>query len=182
MWGDYWGYFLLYGKDTRSSVYLDGADLANIFSSGVRPEWMETNYESIPSYLGRLNVVGLFPTTLGLVSLIFAFSLLLSKDSPQAGTTSHKELACLLLFTIVTSIAGYGWFLIMYPNPGKGDTIKATYMLQAFLFVSLLVGLLLRHLEVRLNRLYRLALAGLGVCFCHNIPALVTRYTLLGLY
>lgn len=44
------------------------------------------------------------------------------------------------LIFILSTLALYLRFLMNYPNRGIGDTVKATYMLQAYPFVALLVG------------------------------------------
>jgi hypothetical protein len=43
------------------------------------------------------------------------------------------------------SVVGYLWFLIRYPSPNKGDTIKATYLLHIMPIVGICVGLLLEE-------------------------------------
>jgi hypothetical protein len=74
---------------------------------------------------------------------------------------------------------GYMWFLIMYPNLGKGDTIKATYTLHIFPYLGLLFADLLRKIRRKAELVYWVIMVGLGLCFLHNLPASVTHYHFL---
>ncbi len=175
LWGDYWGYFTVYGRDTRNSTYVAGSDLEQIIAKG-SPDWLETNYKSMGAYLGRVNLVSIFPSTLALVALFFAIKRIFplrTKDGPIA-QRSIPDLY--LLFLIGVTLAGYFWFLILYPNIGKGDTIKATYVLQIFPIVAILVGILVAQVRQKSRLIYRLILIGLGFVFVHHILALVTHY------
>jgi hypothetical protein len=73
-------------------------------------------------------------------------------------------------------MAGYFWFLIKYPNPGKGDTIKATYVLHVAPFVAILVGGLLDCIKRKSDGYYRLMVGALLICGVHNLLTMVTRY------
>lgn len=179
LWGDYWGYFTIYGINTRKPMFfLNGYSINQIFSKGSRPEWLETNYETIGAYLGRVNLISTFPSVLVLVSLVIAAMGILQRHSNDSLIARRREIYSFLLLAIVTTMVGYFWFLIMYPNIGKGDTIKATYVLQVFPFIAILVGILLEHVKKRSQFLYRLILGGLGFSFVHNIFAMLTHYQL----
>ena len=41
-------------------------------------------------------------------------------------------------FVVVVSLVGYMWFVIRYPSLGKGDTIKAIYLLHIFPSLAIL--------------------------------------------
>jgi len=178
VWGDYWGYFTLYGIDTRMRTFVNGYYLDQVLSTGSRPHWLETNYDTIGAYLGRVNLVSIFPSVLGLVALVFGSIGLTRRSSHELFTTNQKEITGFLLLAIATSMGGYFWFLIMYPNIGKGDTIKATYMLQVFPFLAILVGNLLEHFNKKKHFLYLFVLGCLILSFAHNIFAMVTHYSL----
>lgn len=176
LWGDYWGYFTIYGIDTRNSRFVNGRLIQKIFSKGTRPDWLETNYKTIGAYLGRVNLISTFPSALALISLIFAGMGILQSRRSKPIVARQRELYFFLLLIISTSIAGYFWFLIKYPNIGKGDTIKATYMSQILPFVAILVGILIEHVKRSSQFLYRLTLGGLCFSFVHNIFTMITHY------
>jgi hypothetical protein len=177
-WGDYWGYFTLYGIDTRVRTFVNGYDLYQVLSTGSRPDWLETNYDTVGAYLGRVNLVSIFPSALGLLALVFGSIGVVRRRSHELFTTSQKESTGFLLLAIATSVGGYLWFLIMYPSIGTGDTIKATYMLQVFPFLSILVGNLLEYFNRKNHILYLFVLGCLVLTFAHNIFAMVTHYSL----
>jgi hypothetical protein len=178
LWGDYWCYFVIYARDTRTSEWIDGSSLNQILSQGRIPDWMETNYETASAFLGRVNLVSIFPSAVALASLAAAVLGMLrgGGDDPLI---AHGRVICgFLLLTIGITMAGYFWFLIMYPNIEKGDTIKATYALHVFPFVAILAGIFLEHARNRSLIFYRLTLVGLYLCFVHNCFAMLTRYRL----
>jgi hypothetical protein len=177
-WGDYWGYFTLYGIDTRARTFVNGYDLDQVLSSGSRPPWLETNYDTIGAYLGRVNLVSIFPSALGLLALVSSSIGIMRRSSHDRFTTHQKECTGFLLLTIATSMGGYLWFLIMYPSIGKGDTVKATYMLQVFPVLAIVVGNLLEQFNKKHHILYLFVLGCLIVTFAHNIFAMVTHYSL----
>ncbi|MFN2230436.1 MAG: hypothetical protein ACK2VA_11755 [Anaerolineae bacterium] len=176
VWGDYWGYFSVYGRDTRSGTFLDGPALYRVLSQDGHPDWLETNYEAQGAYLGRVNLVALFPTAIALLSLVAGAAAMLRARAPGAPDAPPRSAYAFLLLAIGTVVTGYLWFLIMYPSPGKGDTIKASFVLHAFPYVALLVGLLLARVRNRSRALYGLILGGLGLTFIHNVPAMLTHY------
>jgi hypothetical protein len=81
-----------------------------------------------------------------------------------------------MLLLVTSAYAGYFWFLVSYPSPDKGNTIKATYMLHTFPFVAVLVGCLLERLRDTSLRLRLVAAVLLVATFLHNLPAMVTRF------
>src|SRR5262249_23533792 len=177
-WGDYWGYFTLYGIDTRGGTFVNGYDLNQVLSTGSQPRWLETNYDTIGAYLGRVNLVSIFPSALGLLALVSGGIVIIRRSSHEPLSTSQKEVTGFLLLTIATSVGGYLWFLIMYPSIGKGDTIKATYMLQVLPFLAILVGNLLEQVNRKSHILYLFVLGCLILTCAHNIFAMVTHYSL----
>jgi hypothetical protein len=177
LWGDYWGYFTVYGRDTMKQEFINRS-IIHILSKTRRPSWLETNYETIGAYLGRVNLVSIFPSVLALISISFVAMRMLQGSSNKPLTTHQREIYEFLILTIVTTMAGYFWFLIMYPSIGKGDTIKATYVLQVFPFIAILVGMFLEHVKKRSLFLYQFILSGLSLSFLHNIFAMLTHYSL----
>jgi len=176
LWGDYWCYFTVYGRDIRTSEYVDGYNLNQILSKGSRPYWLDTNYETIGAYLGRVNLISTFPSVLALISLVMVAMGILQRHSNNTLIARRREIYAFLLLAIGTTIVGYFWFLIMYPSIGEGDTIKATYLLHVFPFIAIMVGNFIEHLKKRSQFLYRLILGGLCFSFVHNIFAMLTHY------
>ncbi len=178
VWGDYWCCFTVYGRDIRTSQFLNGYSLNRILSKGSCPSWLETNYETIGEYLGRVNLISTFPSVLVLISLVMVVIGILQRRCNNPLITGRREIYAFLMLAIITTIVGYFWFLVMYPNIGKGDTIKATYVLQVFPLIAIIVGILLEHVKKRLQFLYRLILGGLCFSFVHNIFAMLTHVSL----
>jgi hypothetical protein len=178
VWGDYWGYFSVYGRDTSADKFVDGPALNKILSAGDRPDWLETNYEAMGAYLGRVNLVATFPTAIALISLAMGAIGMLQRHRHGNPISPPRETYAFLLLATGTVMAGYLWFLIMYPSIGKGDTIKASFVLHAFPYIAIMVGFLLERVRNRSRVLYGLILGGLGLSYIHNFPAMLTHYVL----
>lgn len=176
VWGDYWGYFSIYGKDIRDSEFIGGYTFNEVLSKKSRPYWFETNYDSMSVYLGRVNLVALFPSAIALISLVFTLFEILRNHALSSDGTYLKYIYTFILLSIAVTMTGYFWFLIMYPRIGKGDTIKATYVLQVFPFLAVLVGSLLEYVEQKSPFVYRLILGGFCISLVHNLNAMVTHY------
>src|SRR5262249_45647815 len=127
-WGDYWCYFLVYERDARTGDWLDGYQQVH----GPRPEppaLLITNRLTMGEYLGQVNLVALLP------SLLFATGVVLAVPSlahaVAGGRLDRARMArALLLSAVLASLIGYAWFLVSHPDLDRGDTIKATYLLQ----------------------------------------------------
>jgi hypothetical protein len=177
LWGDYWGLFTIYGRHTEWNTFIDADSLLQIFSLDINLSRIETNYKSFGAYLGRVNLISTFPSALALVSLVIALMGILRGHGNNQLKARQREIYSFLLLAICTTMVGYFWFLIMYPNIEQGDTIKATYVLQIFPFIAILVGIFIGKIKKRSRFLYRLILGGLCFVFFHNIFAMITNYT-----
>jgi hypothetical protein len=152
-WGDYWGYFVT-GKSNQP--------------------------EGVRRYLGRVNLVSLLPTAALLAGLGFGVYSLFS-NSLGARVGAGEGAACGSLCLLVAwSFIGYAYFLAAQPNTGHGTVVKATYMLQAFPFVSILAARVLEMLGRRSQRLSLCAGLLLVCVTLHNLPAMVTHYFVTG--
>lgn len=178
IWGDYWGYFSIYGIDTRKPEFLNGYYLQVALSEDHQSDWLKTNYETFSAYLGRVNSISIFPSVLILVSFVFAAIAIMDKRINGQITIHQKEVYSFLLLTIFTICAGYLWFLIMYPNLGKGDTIKATYLLHIFPLVAILVGVFLEYINEKSKYFFGMIIGGLALVFVHNFLAMITHFQL----
>ena len=175
IWGDYWSYFVVYARDTRSQRWIAGPGVARALEESVSSRGVVSNRLEIGAYLGRVNAVAALPSMLALAAVLAAGSALVGPFR-QAEPDCEVRTRQLLFLLIVASYTGYLWFLVSYPNPGKGDTIKATYMLHTFPLIAVLVGCLLRRLERRFPALWLAAAASLAVALVHNLPVLLTRF------
>lgn len=179
IWGDYWCYFTIYAKNTMTSDYMNGYNLNQILARGGVPRWLETNYETASDYLGRVNRVSLYPSAVALAALVAAAIGILRRHGKDSSMISgQSDVYAFSLLAIILTMVGYFGFLIMYPSLGKGDTIKATYALQIFPFLAILVGILLARIKEQSHFLYWLILGGLGLSFVHNLAAMITNYRL----
>ncbi len=175
VWGDYWQYFVVSGFDSRTGEAISGGELERLLAQEPPFPWLVTNRFQINSYLGRVNLVSLFPTALALAAIFFAVMQIIRELRRAEDTERAKGLLLIMLF-VATSLAGYFWFLIMYPNPDKGDTIKATYLLQIFPLIGLLVGILLQAIREKRKLIYQMVMLLLIAVWLHNLPAMLTHY------
>lgn len=183
IWGDYWCFFDVFGKNlTRpGSRRLTGPwlSLYNVWEQV--PDWMGTNYNSMGKYLGRVNAIAIFPSLLALTSLVaVATNAFSRKKEPSHAvvTDERSKVSLFFLLMIVCSVAGYLWFLIRYPSPEKGDTIKATYLLHLFPIVAVCVGLFLERIEQNSRLISQIIIGLLLLVALHNLPVMVTHYPL----
>jgi hypothetical protein len=64
----------------------------------------------------------------------------------------------------------------MVPNPGNGDTIKATYLLHTYPLIALLTAGMLEVIHPRTRAGYGLLWAVIILTFIYLIPTFVTHY------
>jgi hypothetical protein len=155
VWGDYWGYFVFVREKT---LFGDSA-----------------NQAEITPYLGRVNFASIIPSIFMITGLIFGLA---SMRFALNTRTSNPEILTSTLFTmlILSSLAGYMWFLISHPLDSKGVTIKATYMIQVFMILPFLTAGVLEKIRGTRPALYRFTMLLLALVFLHNLPAMITRY------
>lgn len=184
-WGDYACYFLVYGRDARNGQFRQGWVLeSNLFlAEAVKeppPWWLETNRYKIRGYLGRVNLVSLFPSAILLAGLILGM-VYFGRFVGNYRANDRMAMYALLCLVIVISIVGYFWFLIRYPSPSsfphRGDTIKALYLLQIYPFVSIFAGEFLQRVKQKSIHVYQVISALLAISLLHNFPTFITRYT-----
>ncbi len=173
VWGDYWGYFMCFGKKEN---YLDGSEMErlDLYNEGKKSD-IQTNLSTMGKDLGRLNLVSLLPSALIFVSLVYTALAFIRKKS-QIFTPSLKPQLFLFYSILVITLTGYLWFCIRYPNYEKGDTIKASYLLHLFPFTAIIVGLFLNGLHTIHPKIVNFIFATLLLCFAHSLPFLTTNY------
>jgi len=175
-WGDYWAYLVVHGRDTRTGEWIWGEPLQVALQQQGWPEWLATNRYEISAYLGRVNLISLFPSFIAVVGMIIgAISVYRLIGSPRI----DFETAALAFLTMIVffSLAGYFYFLIKYPLLRNGVTIKATYMIHVFPFIAILAGYAVQSMGRKYKWIGAAVFAGLAVVFVHNLPAMITRYT-----
>jgi hypothetical protein len=175
LWGDWWGYFLVYGRDARSGQWLSGVNWSALLEQEPPPEWLITNRDSIAPLLGSINQVSLFPTLLAMVAGLHALRHLLRHVRGRLPGANTAALSLIVLMT-GAAFAAYVWFLVRYPNMGKGDTVKAGFMVHTIPCAALLVGALVDSVGRRHPRAARGLLVALLLVYLHNLPAMVTRF------
>jgi hypothetical protein len=184
LWGDYEGYFVVWAKDLRQSrgfIQCLGGE-GNIVPVGPTPPWMETNVHSIRGYLGRVNAVSLFPSALALIAVVWAGMIAFRPTGDRLQERRQSDCIRFLLMAIAISAMGYLWFLVMFPSIGKGDTIKASYMLHLYPLLAVIVGLFLCRMERYSRKLYYSVWAVLLLVFVHNVPVMITHYPICRYY
>ncbi|MCX6244381.1 MAG: glycosyltransferase family 39 protein [Bacteroidetes bacterium] len=181
VWGDYWGFFVNYGSGTNVTKFVNGYDLHPIYIAGKPLTWMNADYFRGGTYLGRVNLVSLFPTVLVLLAVMVSLFVVSRRKSTGLLRMRRKEVKVFLLLSILATLSGYFWFLIAFPSLENGCTIKATYVLQIMPSVALLVGNFLERIRNRSVIGYRLIMAGLAVVFVHNIFTMLSHYWFLGI-
>ena len=145
-WGDYFGYFLI--------THAKGG--------------LEANYEIVP-YLGRVNLFALVPTFLFIFG-IFYFFVIFKKLNVNQKIIYSTFLLCVSFMWI-----GYMWFLIKYPNYSKGDTIKATFILQLIQLLPFFGSIFVIH-NLKNKWIFNLIYSVIIFILIYNIPAMISRY------
>lgn len=179
IWGDYSTYFLIYAKDTRTNTFINGKGLERIVRAGQPyPEWLITNRFTFNTYLGKVNLISLLPSIILITGFVFGIMQLI--DSFNNKNKNDQLLGWhLLILIVLSSLAGYGWYLLRYQNHGQGgDLIKASHMLQIFPFLGLLAGRVLENIWKWRPRFWIILMVALSLIFLYNLPAMVTHYPL----
>lgn len=156
-WGDYWGYFVF----IRDKSYLG--------------ELGYDNQAQITPYLGRVNLVSLIPSALFLAGVLAGGWAMVGTLAHSKYRTPNLQRTFLFLIGASTTII-YLYFLIRYPEPPQGTTIKPTYVLHALLMLPLLGADIMERLRLSWPRIYFCLMILLGLVFLHNLPAMITRY------
>ncbi len=204
-WGDYWRYFLISARDQKGRL-VKSVQTDRLVRSG---KAKSSNSFTMPAYLGRVCVVSIVPSVFLLSGLGFGLWQLKTWRTKQfpvsagcpgtvtpdprphgdesrvseydAQTPEPCGGACVLpviAMMTVTSLAGYVWFVWTYPNDHL-DTVKASYMLQILPLLAISAAAMWCALRDRSPRFAK----GVGICvllvLLHNLPAMVTRYSIL---
>jgi hypothetical protein len=157
----------------RSGRWLSGIVLEQALTAGV-PPWLETNRYRVAAYLGRVNLVSLFPSALLAAGVAAGLGSAAAMTLRRPGLSPDLAKAALGMLVAV-SFAGYVLLLVMYPTK-SGDTVKATYLIHLFPLAAVLGADLLDRLHERAPRLGRTAMVALAAIAAHDVGAFLTRY------
>ena len=148
LWGDYWGYFSFTSRD---------------LSSG-------RNQLLIGDYLARVNIVSIIPSFLLIFGFIKSFTYF-KKNDDRENSLFYK----LLVLCSLSSFVGYLIFLIKYAEP-TGDTIKATYIIQLFHLIGILLIIYLEKLKERKINVYFIVVVVYILIFINNFSAMMSHF------
>ena len=122
------------------------------------------NQPIIGDYFARINLFSV------LTSLIIIFSCYLARKIYKSNFFT-KYLSTAIIFSLV----GYLLFAISYPT-SNGDTIKATYIIQAFHLMGFLASIYLYELKKTNTKVYNLILSTLVIIYFHNFQSYLSHY------
>jgi len=151
-WGDYWGYF----------TYIKPAFASD--NTG--------NHDTMASYLGRVNLVSIFPSLLLLAGFLFGAVQIFRLQKP---VTLEKASLVFITLLALSTILGYLWFIYRYFMQ-TNLVIKATYIIQFFIALLFLFAGFMEVIRKRSQLAYNMILILLILVFIHNLPAMITRY------
>ena len=172
MWGDYFADFSVYMIDSRSNKYISGRAFEYETLEKRLSKWAITNRFKFNSYLGRINLVSLFPT--GILLMGGIYGQILALQALRNSSNERKKILGLTSNIVSVTMLGFLWFLIRTPMGGPGDTLKTTYFLQIFPFLAIQSGTLIQRIQSK-PILYCLGFT-LVVISIHNLPAMVTHF------
>jgi hypothetical protein len=156
-WGDYWCYFTC---------------VINVTAPG-----MALNRQQITPFLAKVNIVSIYPTLL-LLAGFGAGGISFLRLFKRRKQDNRQLFESFLFIMAACSWAGYMVFLISYP--GNPLTNKATYMIQVFMILPVLAGILLEKVSDQHPILYRCLIIALVLAFIHNLPAFFTHFHWMG--
>ncbi len=179
-WGDYWAYFVVWGRDLDSGryvygLYLDDRLLNAQAAAGEAPT-LETNRFEIEGYLGRVNAVSLLPSAILLAG--FAWGLVYLSRAARARWADPALVPWALFALIVlVSVSVLLAFLAVY-LPQDATMAKASYVLHIFPFLGLFAADLLVRVRARYPRTFAVVVLLLMLVALHNLPMLFSRQVL----
>ena len=121
------------------------------------------NQMEIGSYLGSVNVLSLFTA---LVILIFYIRTL--RNNPDILTIK------IIHYSVIISLLGYFLFVFLYPAGNSGDTIKATYMVQAINLSVFIASISIQNIKNK--KVYLLLTSCLILIFSYNFQTYLSHF------
>jgi len=118
----------------------------------------------IGDYLGRVNILSLFTSM-----IIITFCFLTHKYHKSNYFIRYVS------YAIISSFVGYLIFFILFPT-SSGDTIKATYIIQAFHLMVFLASIYLNNLKEKNKKIYFTILTILIIIYTHNYQTYLSHF------
>lgn len=171
-WGDYACYFLVYGIDRRTRVFLSGGALEDALPRKRAPFFLRTNRDEMARTLGRVNAVAVLPSALLIMGVVAALPSLRALVHGRPG----RSMPALFLLTVLVTFVAYLALLIFFPSR-SGTFLKATYVLHTLPALALLGADFLARIRERSPRAHNAVVAILVAATAHNSVAFVTRYS-----
>jgi hypothetical protein len=139
------------------------------------PPWLETNKATMSATLGRANRLALGMSALFAAAFLFGANQL--RLWLKGGGMPRFTLSMAFIWlALLISFAGYLVFVIIVPNPGNGDTIKAVYLLHTTPLIALLSAGLMEAVRARTTLGYALIWLLILITYLALIPTFYTRY------
>ena len=154
-WGDYWGYFTFIKPN--SSFGVNGY----------------TNSDTFAAYLGRVNLLSVPATLLLVAGLVFSVAQVLRSPGLTGPEREYMLLICLVMLMM---LLGFSWFIYSYVLAST-KVLKATYMLQGLVVLLIPAAAALETIRARSSKAYLVIIAILVIAFIHNVPAMITHYS-----
>jgi len=146
LYSDLWGDY--WGYFTFTSRFLD----------------IGRNQLSIGDYFARVNLISLITSLIIIIFCYFSY-----KKYKSTFLVKYINLA------ILTSFVGYLLFAIAYPN-STGDTIKSTYIIQAFHLMVFLASIYFSDLKKTNKKFFNLILSLLAIIYIHNFDTYLSHF------
>ena len=118
----------------------------------------------IGDFLGRVNILSLFTSM-----IIITFCFLTHKYHKSNYFIRYVS------YAIISSFVGYLIFFILFPT-SSGDTIKATYIIQAFHLMVFLASIYLNNLKEKNKKIYFTILTILIIIYTHNYQTYLSHF------
>ena len=119
---------------------------------------------SIGDYLARVNLISIITSTVIIIFCYFSY-----KKYKSIFLVKYINLA------LITSFVGYLLFTIAYPN-STGDTIKSTYIIQAFHLMVFLASIYFNDLKKTNKKVFNLTLMIFVVIYFHNFQTYLSHF------
>ena len=122
------------------------------------------NQSYIGDYLARVNLISIFTSL-----LVISFCYLVSQKYKSSFLIKYSN------FAIISSLVGYLLFTINFPT-STGDTIKSTYIIQAFHLMAFVASIYFHNLKKTNKKIYNLVLSSLVIIYFHNFQSYLSHY------
>ena len=119
---------------------------------------------SIGDYLARVNLISIITSIVIIIFCYFSY-----KKYKSIFLVKYINLA------LFTSFVGYLLFTIAYPN-STGDTIKSTYIIQAFHLMVFLASIYFNDLKKTNKKVFNLTLMIFVVIYFHNFQTYLSHF------